>query len=263
MIVTTGDSTSPHMKERARHMADAFGHVYAERRKQSLTGLARKYGDDEFLIYTNNSVRYKQLGVTELTYHPSMAFVRAKRILSGEADTMIRASGAAQGDEVLDCTAGFAADALVFAVAVGAAGRVVAVESEPSLFALVHEGLQLYASDVAEVNEAMRRIELQRADHLQKLKSMPERSMDIVYFDPMFRDPVTHSSAFNPMRTMTNQEALTRQAIEEAMRVARKRVVMKELRRSPEFARLGFNRVVQTGSKLAYGVIDIADNSIV
>ena len=263
MIVTTGDFSSPHIKERARHTADAFGYVFVERCKQSLSRLTRKYGDDEFLVYTNDSVRYTQLGVTELTYHPSMAFVRAKRILAGESDSMIRASGATCGDEVLDCTAGFAADALVFSIAVGAAGRVVALESEPSLFALVHEGLQLYESDVVEVNEAMRRIELQRADHSQKLKSMPDRSMDIVYFDPMFREPVTHSSAFNPMRTMANHEALSRQAIAEAMRVARKRVVMKELRNSPEFARLGFNRVVQTGSKLAYGVIDIADNIIV
>ncbi|EJW15648.1 class I SAM-dependent methyltransferase [Paenibacillus alvei] len=258
MIVTTGEYTSPELKERARKMAKLFGWHYAERRNQTLPRMQRRYGDDEFLVYLNDCVRYLKLGSTELTYHPSMAYVRAKRILSGDADGMITASGIQPGDEVLDCTAGLAGDALVFAVAAGPNGRVTALESEPSLFALVHEGLQLYESGVEEVTQAMRRIQMKQADHLSMLRSLPSRSVDVVYFDPMFRSPVTSSASIDPLRTMANHEALTHEAIKEACRVARKRVVMKEVKNSEEFARLGFTRVLPSGAKLAYGVIDIA-----
>ncbi|EPY13263.1 MULTISPECIES: class I SAM-dependent methyltransferase [Paenibacillus] len=258
MIVTTGEYTSPELKERARKMAKLFGWFYAERRDQTLPRMQRRYGDDEFLVYLNDCVRYLKLGVTELTYHPSMAYVRAKRILSGDADGMITASGVTPGDEVLDCTAGLAGDSLVFAVAVGPKGKVTALESEPSLFALVHEGLQLYESGVDEVTGAMRRIVMKQAEHLSMLSSLPSRSVDVVYFDPMFRSPVTSSASIDPLRTMANHKALTLEAIAEACRVARKRVVMKEVKNSEEFARLGFTRVLPSGAKLAYGVIDIA-----
>lgn len=261
MIVTTGEYTSPDRKERARKMAKTFGASYAERSHRTLPRMQRTYGDDEFLVYLNGGVRYIKMGSAELTYHPSMAYVRAKRMLSGQADGMITASGVIPGDEVLDCTAGLAGDALVFAVAVGEFGRVTALESEPSLFALVHEGLQLYESGIEEVNKAMRRIVMKQANHLGILQSMPSRSVDVIYFDPMFRSPIMNSASIDPLRVMANCGPVSHASVEEACRVARKSVVMKEGKNSEEFARLGFTRVLSSGEKLAYGVIDIASGN--
>ncbi|UHA73064.1 class I SAM-dependent methyltransferase [Paenibacillus sp. 481] len=261
MIITTGDATSPHIIEQARQLAVELGYPFLERGNDSLPRMQRKYADDEFLVLSNAGARFKKLNKADITYHPSMAYLRAKRLLSGESDPMIEASGVQPGDTVLDCTAGLGSDALVFAVAVGESGSVTAVESEHSLYAVVHMGLQLYETENEIVSQAMKRIEMRYAHHGELLASLPDRSFDVVYFDPMFRSPVEESSSINPLRVLANHDALAHDVIAEACRVARKSVVMKELRYSKEFARLGFTRLVRTGSKLAYGVIEIADNN--
>ena len=86
----------------------------------------------------------------------------------------------------------------------------------------------------------MRRIEVRHSHHLDYLKSLPDQSVDIVYFDPMFREPITDSASINPLRHYANGEPLDAESVREAIRVARKTVVMKEARSSGEFERLGF-----------------------
>ncbi|MCR8842844.1 class I SAM-dependent methyltransferase [Paenibacillus sp. SC116] len=257
MIITTGDMTSDALIERARQLAKHIEVPFVERRKQSLPRMMKRLGDDQFIVLTDDEVRFTQVGKTDLFYHPSMAYLRIKRHLSGIEDVMIRAAKVQAGDTILDCTAGLGSDALVFAVAAGASGRVIACESELAMYALVREGLQTYTTELEVVNEAMRRIEMIHSNHLDLLKSLPDRSVDVVYFDPMFRKPVRTSAAIDPLRNVANHEALQEDVIEEAKRVARRSIVLKELKYSGEFKRLGFEETVQTGSKLAYGVIAI------
>jgi hypothetical protein len=88
---------------------------------------------------------------------------------------------------------------------------------------------------------------------------LPDRSVDIVYFDPMFRRPVLSSSALRPLRSQAEERPLSEAAVREAVRVARRRVVLKDHRDSGEFERLGFVRRRVSSSKVAYGVIDIDD----
>ena len=261
MIITTGDSTPLPVIERARKLAKELNCRFLERRNQSIPQLARRFGDEHFIVLLDDRTRYVWTGHTDLTYHPSMAFIRAKRLLAGETDTMILASRAVKGDHVLDCTAGLGSDSLVFSVVVGPEGKVTACESQLPLFALVREGLQRYESDIPEVNEAMRRIHMRHESHDSVLRRMQDRSVDIVYFDPMFRETVEASAHMDPLRQVANHEPLSEDSIKEACRVARKTVVMKELRDSTEFERLGFKRVVRTNSKLAYGVIDIGNDN--
>lgn len=262
MIITTGDSTSSSVIERARQLAEELNCRFIDRRKQSLPQLAKRYKDDQFLVFLSDRTRYVWIGHTDLTYHPSMAFVRAKRLLEGESDTMITASRAEAGDHVLDCTAGLGSDSLVFAVVTGAEGKVTACESEFPLYALVREGMQRYESDMPLIDAAMRRVEMVHMPHQQLLKQLPDASHDIVYFDPMFRSTVEASAHMDPLRHMANHEPLSKDTIAEACRVARKTVVMKELRDSTEFERLGFSQVIRTkNSKLAYGVITIGNDN--
>ena len=243
MIITTGDSTSSSVIEHARQLAEELNCRFIDRRKQSLPQLARRYKDDQFLVFLSDRTRYVWIGNTDLTYHPSMAFVRAKRLLEGETDTMITASRAEAGDHVLDCTAGLGSDSLVFAVVTG-------------------EGMQRYESDMPLIDAAMRRVEMVHMPHQQLLKQLPDRSQDIVYFDPMFRNTVEASAHMDPLRHMANHEPLSKETIAEACRVARKTVVMKELRDSSEFERLGFSQIIRTNnSKLAYGVITIGNDN--
>jgi 16S rRNA (guanine1516-N2)-methyltransferase len=186
-----------------------------------------------------------------------MGFVRLKRVLSGKPDPMLEASGMEEGDSVLDCTAGLGADSLVFSGKGGASSQITALESSLPLYALLKEGLRTYESHLEASDQAMRRIEVRHSHHLDYLKSLPDRSVDIVYFDPMFREPIAESASIHPLRHYANGEPLEMESVREAVRVARKTVVMKEARSSGEFERLGFTLPERGKSKITYGVISI------
>lgn len=257
MIVTTANSSSSELQRQSRSLADELGLRWVPRQSLSLKQLEAKYGESQFLMMTENGLRYNEVGREPLFYHPSMAMIRIKRLLKGETDKLINLSEAGPGDTVLDCTVGLGADAIVFSHVVGPAGKVMALESELVPYLLVREGLSHYRSDVSELNEAMRRIQVYFAEHLSYLRLLPDRSVDIVYFDPMFGKPVQSSSSMSPLRDVANDEPLTRDAVKEAARVARKKVLLKEHKDSREFEGLGFDRVVRTGSTTAYGVMDL------
>ena len=187
-----------------------------------------------------------------------MSYVRVKRLRKGEPDPLVQLAGVRPGDAVLDCTAGLAGDSIVFSYACGAQGSVTALESEPVLHAIVREGLQSYESPLQDVNEAFRRIRTVREDHASYLAAQPDNSYDIVYFDPMFRDPVHESSSISPLRGLANHDALNEDIVREARRVARRAVMLKESNNSPEFERLGFTRcAVKKTSAVGYGVIEV------
>lgn len=255
MIVTTSEGPTNQAVAAAKRLAEELSAVYVHRGQHSLRRMSRRLGEERLLVVTSHNLRYYEGGEPPLYFHPSMALIRIKRLISGESDPMLVAGSCAPGDEVLDCTAGLGADSLVFSFAVGARGRVTALESEPVLAALVSDGLMRYDTGMVDVNEAMRRIELVAENHAERLAALPDNSYDIVYFDPMFRRPIQESSALQPLRQLANHSALAAASVTEAVRVARKAVVLKEHRWSGEFARLGFEQVQASTSKIAYGVI--------
>ncbi|WP_166241611.1 class I SAM-dependent methyltransferase [Paenibacillus turpanensis] len=258
MLVTTSLDPSQAAVARGREAALRTGGRYVPRKGLSLQKLRQAYGDPILLLVKEQGMElHREDGREPLFFHPSTALLRIKRLLRGEADTLIDASGTAAGDRILDCTAGLASDAIVFAYAAGEQGRVLAVESEALLHFIVQTGLQQYQSDVPEVNEAMRRVELVQADHLELLASLPDRSVEVVYFDPMFRIPIYDSNALSPIRGLANAEALRDESIEHAKRVATKTIVLKEHKDSGEFERLGFRPILRNPSKFNYGVIQV------
>ncbi|MGZ7441656.1 class I SAM-dependent methyltransferase [Paenibacillus sp. TH7-28] len=257
MLITTGDRETPAVLQRAQDLAALTGATRVPRRRTSLAKLAERYGDGDILVIMEQGVRLHRAGQEPLTFHPSMGFVRAKRLLKGESDAMLEAARAAPGDFIIDGTAGLGSDASVFAIAAGPKGRVLALEDSFPLWALLHEGLKRYVSGVPEFDAALRRIETKRANHLEVLRSMPDKSADIVYFDPMFRHPLEDSSSISPLRAFANAGRLSPEAVQEACRVARKTVVMKEQKESGEFARLGFDASARAHTKITYGVITL------
>ncbi|MFX3636652.1 MAG: class I SAM-dependent methyltransferase [Candidatus Pristimantibacillus sp.] len=259
MIVTTTDKPSTAAIATARRLAVELGYTYVEREKMTLRQIAEQMQDIHLIVVTGKEVRYYE-GQTEspLYFHPSMAFVRVKRLRKGESDPLIDLSGCSEGDSIIDCTAGLASDSLVFSFAAGVSGNVTALESSPVLCAIVREGLAVYQSGLPDVDAAMRRIKLICDQHIDYLSQLADNSVDVVYFDPMFRQPIHESSAIEPLRTLANMNALSEQAVAQAIRVARKTVIMKEHRSSGEFARLGFERRHVNTSKIAYGVIEVA-----
>lgn len=186
---------------------------------------------------------------------------RVSRLRKGQSDPMVDAMGLQEGMEVLDCTLGLGADALVISFVVGREGRIMGVESSPLTTAIVRWGIKKYSKGPVWLKEALDRIEMTCADHLDLLKTQPDKSFDIVYFDPMFRHPIGTSQPISPLRRLANHQPLSLEALAEAVRVSRKRVVVKERRDSAEFERLGFKHlVIGKHSEIAYGIINIEDD---
>jgi 16S rRNA (guanine1516-N2)-methyltransferase len=211
-------------------------------------------------------------GGQTLFFHPSMALLRMINIRRGEGDRFLAAAGITPGDVFVDATMGLAADTLIAAWAVGEKGKVVALESSPLIHILIREGLARLAqirpfslknTEKAEawreLAAAARRVETRCCEHTQYLQALPEASVDIIYFDPMFRETVSSSSAIKPLRNWSFPDPLQQEAVREARRVGRKRLVLKEKRNGGEFARLGFTLVA--GSKynpVAFGTIELS-----
>lgn len=256
MLVTTSYDATPTILKAARSLAERAGARFQERRRYSLADLKTIFGPQGVLILTLEQLIYYPLEGEPIYFHPSTGYLRVKRLLKGESDPLIELSGVQPGDSVLDCTAGLGSDAIVFSHVVGETGRVTALESELVSVLLLTEGLASYTAKIQALNDAMRRIAVVHTDHLPYLRSLPDNSYDILYFDPMFRIPVSESSAISPLREVANGDELALEAIVEAKRVARRRIVLKEHRDSPEYDRLGFTKQ-RTRTKVAYGVIDL------
>lgn len=255
MIVTTSYEPTKENVEKAERLAVELSGKSVPRKRSSLQLLRKQYQADAVLLVTKDEIRYYVGERPPIFFHPSMGAVRIKRLLRGEDDLLLTASGVSEGDSVIDCTAGFASDSIVFAYAVGEQGSVTALESELIPAVLIREGLASYESDIPELTAAMRRIQALHVNHMDYLQGLADKSADVIYFDPMFRQPIEESSSITPLRTVANGSAISIAALQEARRVARKSIVLKEHRDSGEFARLGFDKVLKSNTKTTYGVI--------
>lgn len=257
MFVTTSYHPSAAELELAVSLAGRLSCRYVERRQSSLPRLQKTWGKQDILVVTTQGLRFYGQDASEpFFFHPSSAQVRLKRMLHGTPDGLLEAAGVEPGGTVLDCTAGLGSEAILFSWAVGEKGSVTAVECQPVVALLVEIGLATYSSGFDLLDDAMRRVRLIQAHHLDYLRSRPASSADVVYFDPMFRQTL-EASALSPLKSLANPNPLSQEAVSEACRVARRRVLMKEQRESGEFERLGFRMILRPHTKIAYGVIDV------
>jgi 16S rRNA (guanine1516-N2)-methyltransferase len=270
MLVTTSQKASPVALEQAMQAAAALGWTYMERRTLSLAQLRERLEEQlqavgrtcdcskpmQTLVLANGAWHWYPDEIGEsVFFHPSMAHVRIKRLMNGEHDVLLQVANLVDGDRVLDCTAGMASDSIVLAHGAGPHGSVTALESTPALAFLIEQGLQSYESRVLPLQAAMRAVNVRCIDHLTFLRQQAEQTFDVVYFDPMFRKPLQDANVIDPLRVAVNPDALRLEAVQQAVRVARKCVILKETRYSPEFERLGFQCERKFSGKICYGVI--------
>lgn len=158
------------------------------------------------------------LGVT-----PGLAMLRLKRLaVSVERDALLRHAQVRAGDRIVDATIGLGADARVLAAVAGARGHIVGLEASKPLAVLLAEGLrheQAWPGSAA--------LEVQHARAGDWLAAQPAQSVDIVFFDPMFDRPRHASPDFEVLRRHAVNDSLSRDAIDQAKRVARRLVLMK------------------------------------
>lgn len=255
-IVTTSLNISAPLIKRAKEIAAELKIPFVKRKNIPLYELEKQYNTTGILVVAKDKLSIYVKG-EEFFFHPGMAKLRIKEIKNGNTDRMIEAMNLCAGDSVLDCTLGLGADAIVANYVAGSEGSVTGLEVNPLMAYVVSEGIRCYQTDNKELTQALKGIKVINADHRHYLKTLPAKSVDIVYFDPMFRRPLHKSASMSPLRKLAEHSPLDKETISEACRVAKKRVVMKESSRSEEFSRLGFKKIENSKSPVTYGVIEV------
>ena len=150
-------------------------------------------------------------GSEQLSFHPSMALIRLINLLRGGSDRYLEATQLKSGGSLLDATLGLGTDALIGAWAVGEKGKVLAIEKSPILAAMVQDGLNHFKElipnsknqDKQEAWFSLARvcpqIKVSWGDNRNYLSNIPTRSVDVVYFDPMFRQTYERSHSIQPL----------------------------------------------------------------
>ncbi len=253
--------TTPQSKTNINPLLDEFltetGLPFVSRRRKSISQIEKNYNARGVIVWqASGPILYIQ--GQKFYYHPSMAKNRISVFRKQSIkDPLIKALKFTAGDKILDCTLGLGADAVVIAY-FNSNGHIIGLEDSPIIASIVKWGMKLYHSKLTWLDEAIHRIEVIQAEHLNYLQSLPDNSFDIIYFDPMFRTPLLKSKPLSPLRLLANPKPLSVATVKEACRVARKRVVIKELAGSKEFVRLGITRFSGSpNNKISYGIIDL------
>jgi len=264
LFVTTALKDPPALIDRAQGIAAELNAPFVARRDLGLPRLFDRQPDAErvLIVQADRLVLVHRSG-EELFYHPNMAYLRIGNLQRGGNDFLIEVAQLQPGDSLLDCTLGFAAEAILCSYAVGETGEVHGVEAIPEIGVLVREGLQSVVTDSQSVNQAMRHVQVVHlGHHLEYLRRCPDRRYDVVCFDPFFNEVLEGSShSISPLRFFGSHEPLLRETIEEARRVARRRVIVKAEKHSDALEKLGItNRMGARSGKVAYGIVIASDD---
>lgn len=253
LAAVTTSQDNPHLQETARQIAQELELEFIPRLRRSLDKIMILYGLNYLLVVERDKIILK--GEEEFFWHPGMAVPRLKALRQGKKDPMIEAMGLCKGNSLLDCTLGLASDALVSAYITGSCGQVTGLEKSKLIAFITKWGLEHFEGQNTHLKPLIGRITVINKSYEEYLREQPDNSIDVIYFDPMFRHGLTRSSAMNALRPLADYMPLSPENIAEAIRAARSRVVMKESSRSLEFARLGAH-LVQGGtySPVAYGI---------
>ena len=255
-IITTITKVNTDLIYQAQALAQKLNKKFVTRNNLSLERLKQDNNVDNILIFTKDGLK-AHTSQGDLFFQLNMAQLRILNLNRNQKDHMVEAMDLKPKMSVLDCTLGLGTDATVASYIVGENGKVVGLESATLIYLITKYGLANFNHDNIAINHSLRRIESFNLHYLDYLKAQGDNSFDIVYFDPMFRKPIQDSANFKPMRAIANMEQLQSKALVEALRVAKKRVVIKETKDSMEFKRLNISQIYGGKySSVSYGVID-------
>ncbi|WAH35323.1 class I SAM-dependent methyltransferase [Alicyclobacillus dauci] len=252
-VATTPRNRTPADVGLAQELAKWFSVPYVARDDRSLAQMFTDTGA-EVMIIAGQPVKLLHRDATHpLFFHPSMAAQRIERMARGEEDRLLRVADVRRGDTVVDATMGLGSDALVFAHGVGIAGKVIGCEQSPLVARLLTAMQWVPNAYYGEAVDLLKRVTIIAEHHLQWLSKQPADSVDIVYFDPMFRSPAEESAGLAPLRSFAVAEPLRAESVAQAKRVARRCVVVRERPFSGVFQMYGL-KADNPKRKIAYGV---------
>ncbi|MFC4354652.1 class I SAM-dependent methyltransferase [Chryseomicrobium palamuruense] len=253
-----GVTTSAKLDEKGRQFAKQIALkeklLYIERFNQPLHKL---WGDfDVLYMWTTNGWYAETRDTSRHHFHPGTAMFRFKRWKLGEREPFLEATDLQAGDSFLDCTLGLGSDCLMASLQVGKLGKVTGIEKSPISAFLFRQSQ--FSTDLGEslLNEALHRIEFYEIDALTFLKGQKNNSVDVVYLDPMFEELIEESTNFRSHHIIASKDQLSAEWMNEAIRVAKKRVVLKAHFRSELFAHYSFKRLARKSAKFHFGYIE-------
>ncbi|WHX99002.1 class I SAM-dependent methyltransferase [Neobacillus sp. DY30] len=256
MFVTTAGRTNQQMIEKAMKIADTLAVPYIPRRKKSIQALQKETNSECIVVGKERLELFSLEAEQPFIFHPNSAMFRIKRLANGEHDPFVEAAQLTKGMTFLDCTLGLASDSIVASFIVGDEGTVTGTEGQKYLAFMVREGLKTWDSEIYDMNKAMARIEVVHSRALEYLSSLPDNSVDCVYFDPMFDEAILESDGIKSLGHMALYDDLNEETIEEAMRVSKNRVILKDHYKSKRFEKYGFHVLRRKTAKFHFGFLE-------
>lgn len=252
-VITTAGRPDAVTLKLAAKAAGFLGYDIVERNKMSVARIQKEH-NSAVLVAGVNRYELFRIGMEKpFFFHPNSAAFRLKRLLKGETDPLIEAAQLSKGDSFLDCTLGLASDSITASYVTEDAGKVLGLEGDPDIAFIARCGLYTFQSNSPELTEAMKRIEVLHIDAVTYLKSQPNNSWDIVYIDPMFSAPIDESANFTPLRQVGLKTSLTAEWMQQAQRVCKRRVVVKDRFDSPVFDEFNLTRITRPNTKFHFG----------
>lgn len=270
-IITTSQKAKINLQESAKTLADSLGITYVKRNGVALQDLQNQYKADYIISLTSQGPSLYLGEGKEHHFHLSMAQLRILRIQNGEKDHLLEAIGLNHLDSFLDCTLGLASDSIVVSYAYmtgqGLDGlvvqkpRCIGLEGYKPLAFITTWGLNHFVHTQDSVTQALRNIKACYCNYRDYLPQLSDDSMDVVYFDPMFEVPIQESPQFQSLRGYTIDQAFTPADLEEALRVAKYKVIIKERPSSSLFKRMSPDYLVGGKySRIVYGVYQVKES---
>lgn len=256
LAITSPANASAHVQLGVQTFAKAWGVVYKPRLGRSVQQFFASEADVRYLgvLERPGSIRLYTAGQQEpFFYHPGVALLRIKQLVRGDLDRLVQVAGVRAGDSILDCTAGLCADAVVLSYAVGSAGSCVALEISPVVAFVVAVALRHYRSGYAPFDDAMRRVDLRCVSWREALPTASYKAFDILYFDPMFTGTSVASPGILPLRMHAQPGGISVGEFATAQKIARRGVVVKDVRPGPLLQALNMEPVRRTGQSTWYG----------
>ncbi|MFB4162748.1 class I SAM-dependent methyltransferase [Alteribacillus sp. JSM 102045] len=240
MIVTTAKTFSHADTIEARRLAANWNAAFKERRKRSLQKWLQETKEAIYVVSEVGDKLYHPDLTQSFHFHPSMAWLRVQRIIKGSKDPMVEAMKLQWGMSLLDCTMGLASDSIVGSFITGQNGYTAALEKNKYITEIVRKGLQVWREELDTFNQSMRRIKVVNTDYYSYLKEQTDQAFDIIYFDPMFEETQESSVHIAPLRSFTCYDTLQPIHVKEALRVAKRRIVVKSSFPNQHLEKLGF-----------------------
>tara|TARA_B100000902_G_C27245875_1_gene882572 strand:+ start:730 stop:1551 length:822 start_codon:yes stop_codon:yes gene_type:complete len=244
--------------EQAKAIALQLNCLLLDRRTTTIQSILNKFNLDALIVVEEHRLTIQTLQGT-LRYHPNTSVIRIINICRGRSDVLIRLMKLKKGDRLLDCTCGLGSDAITGAHVAGDEGYILALESSAVLSLLVRKGMLSYQHRThTEITEAMRRVKIKDTCYKTALPELPDKSFDVVYFDPMFKKSIDTANGLQLIRRFANYVAPTAKDIFHAKRIAVRSVLLKDSSNGKLLNQLNFD-LAKKSRNFSYGIIRCSD----